>query len=116
MNAPAEEYQTHMTTLSAVLEKLRQKKIDNEFIMSPQGFSAGKNKFYQPEGLKIVRTYRFEGESNPGDNSVIYIIEANDGLIGYSIDAYGAYSNHDAAYDDFLKKIPVEEKNESHIF
>src|SRR5665213_1232793 len=116
MTNQPDQYKTHMTTLSAVLEKRRQKKINNEFTISPEGFTAGKNKYYQPEELKIIRTYRFEGESNPGDNSVIYIIEANDSLIGYTIDAYGAYSNHDEGYDDFLRKIRVDEKNESNIF
>jgi len=105
-----------MTTLSHVLEKLRLKKIDNEFKMTAEGFTAGKGKYYKPEDLKIIRTYRFEGESNPEDNSVVYIIEATDGLIGYSIDAYGAYSDHDADYDDFLRKIPVDEKEEAQIF
>lgn len=110
------EFKTHMTTLSGVLEKLRLKKIDNEFKMSPEGFTAGKGKFYTPEDLRIIRTYRFEGESSPEDNSVIYIIEATDGLIGFSIDAYGVYSDHDADYDDFLRKIPVNEKEEAQIF
>ena len=110
------EFKTHMTTLSGVLEKLRQKKIDNEFKMTPEGFTAGKGKYYTPEELRIIRTYRFEGESNPEDNSVIYLIEAKDGLIGYSIDAYGAYSDHDGNYDDFLRKIPVDEKEEAQIF
>lgn len=110
------EFKTHMTTLSGVLEKLRLKKIDNEFKMTPEGFTAGKGKYYKPEDVKIIRTYRFEGESNPEDNSVIYIIEASDGLIGYSIDAYGAYSDHDSDYDDFLRKIPMDEKEEAQIF
>ena len=110
------EFKTHMTTLSGVLEKLRLKKIDNEFTMTPEGFTAGKGKYYNPEELKIIRTYRFEGESSPEDNAVIYIIEATDGLIGYSIDAYGAYSDHDSDYDDFLRKIPVDEKEEAQIF
>ena len=105
-----------MTTLSGVLEKLKKKKKDNEFLITPQGFTSTNNKFYQPEDLKIIRTYRFEGESNPGDNAIIYVIEANDGLIGYSLDAYGAYSDHEAEYDDFIRKIPVEEKEEELIF
>ena len=112
----SEEFKTHMTTLSGVLEKLRLKKIDTEFKMTDERFTAGKGKFYNPEDLKIIRTYRFEGESDPQDNSVIYIIEATDGLIGYSIDAYGAYSDHDANYDDFLRKIPVHENEEGQIF
>jgi len=57
-----------MTTVTSVLEKLRVKKRDKEFRMTPEGFTAGTGKYYQPEDLKIIRTYRFEGESDPGDN------------------------------------------------
>ena len=107
----------HMTTLSSVLEKLRIKKRDNEFTMTPDGFTIGKGKFYQPEDLNIIKTYRFEGDSDPSDSSIIYVIEANDGLIGYSMDAYGAYSNHeDDGYDDFIRKINMEERDEQLIF
>jgi hypothetical protein len=38
-----------MTTLSGVLEKLRIRRQDNEFIMSENGFTPGNNKFYTPE-------------------------------------------------------------------
>ena len=106
-----------MTTVTDVLEKLRIKKHDNEFRMTPEGFTPGNNKYYNPEDLKIIRTYRFEGESDPSDSSIIYLIEANDGLIGYSMDAYGVYSDHaDDGYDDFIRKIPVEERDEQQIF
>lgn len=106
-----------MTTLTSILEKLRVKKLDNEFKMSPKGFTIGNNKFYQPEDLKIIRTYRFEGDSDPSDNTVVYLIEARDGLIGYSMDAYGAYSDHEGeGYDDFLRKIKVDEREEQEIF
>ncbi len=108
---------TEMTTVSAILEKLRIKKYDQEFRMIPEGFTPGNNKYYNPGDLKIIRTYRFEGESDPSDSSIIYLIEANDGLIGYSMDAYGVYSDHeDDGYDDFIKKIPVEEREEQQIF
>ena len=106
-----------MTTVSSVLEKLRIKKHDKEFRLTPEGFTAGTGKNYQPEDLKIIRTYRFEGESDPADSSIIYLIEANDGLIGYTMDAYGAYSDHEEeGYDDFIRKIPVEERDEQQIF
>jgi hypothetical protein len=106
-----------MTTLSVILEKLRIKKQDNEFRMTDKGFGTESGKVYQPEDLKIIRTYRFEGESDPSDSSILYLIEANDGRIGYSIDAYGAYSNHDDdLYDEFIRKIPMEEREEQHIF
>ncbi|MEO6315008.1 MAG: hypothetical protein ABIU63_08695 [Chitinophagaceae bacterium] len=106
-----------MTTLSYVTEKLRLKRQDNEFTITPEGFTIGNGKFYKPEDLTIIKTFRFEGASDPADASVLYVIEATDGLIGYSIDAYGVYSNHDDdGYDDFLRKIKVEDRDEQQIF
>ena len=109
---------SEMTSSSVILEKLRQKKMDNEFKWTDKGFTAGKSKYYQPQDLKIIKTYRFEGDSDPADMSIIYLIEANDGLIGYSMDAYGAYSSHDdeEGYDNFIRQIQVEERDEQLIF
>ena len=99
--------------MSSVLEKLRVRNYDNEFKMTPKGFTCNNKKYYQPEELKIIRTYRFEGESDPEDNAIIYLIEANDGLIGYNIDAYGAYSDYGGEdYDDFIRKVPFNRQEE----
>jgi hypothetical protein len=97
------------TTSSQVLEKLRQNKIDNEFRWTPEGFSIGRGKTYQPEDLMILKTLRFEGASNPSDMEILYIIRANDGLTGYSLDTYGAYSSHEnePGYDNFIRQVPV---------
>ena len=107
-----------MTTLSQVLERLRQKKIDNEFRWENYKFNAGKGKLYDADELKIIKTYRFEGDSNPGDSSILYIIEANEGLVGYRIDAYGVYSNHEEeeGYDNFIRKIKIENHEEQLAF
>ena len=107
-----------MTTLSQVLEKLRIRKQDNELRMEGGKFAAPSGKSYEAAELKIIKTYRFEGDSDPSDSSIIYLMEANDGLIGYSVDAFGAYSNHDgeAGYDDFIRSIPTQEKDEDAIF
>lgn len=103
-----------MTTVTSVLETLRLKKQDNEFKFVEGGFTIGSGKIYKPEDLKIIKVYRFEGESDPSDMSVIYVLEANDGLVGYSMDAYGVYSDHDdAAYDDFIRQIPTENRDEN---
>jgi len=107
---------TEMTTSTAVLEKLRQHHEDNEFMITKDGFTT-KGKNYKPEDLTIIKTYRFEGASDPGDSSIIYLIQANDGTIGYTMDAYGAYSTHDEVnYDDLIKKLPVQEREEQEIF
>lgn len=105
-----------MRTLSQVLEKLRIRKQDNEFRFVDGKFEAPSGKKYLSSELRIIKTYRFEGDSDPSDSSVIYLIEAFDNLIGYSIDAFGVYSNHEEGYDDFIREIPVEEKDEEVIF
>lgn len=112
--------ETHdaMPTLSQVMEKMRLRKIDSEFRWYDGQFSAGKGKAYAPDELKIIKTFRFEGDSNPSESSILYIIEANDGLIGYSLDAYGVYSNHDdeEGYDNFIRQLNVEDRDEQLIF
>lgn len=101
----------HMTTMTSVLEILRVKRQDNEFTMGDEGFKFG-TKCYQAEDLTIVKTYRFEGESDPSDSAIIYLLQAKDGLVGYSIDTYGAQSNNADGYDDFIKKIKMENRED----
>jgi len=97
-----------MTTLTSVMEKLRKKGLDTEFRWTSNGFNAGKGKDYQPSELEIIKVYRFEENTDPSDMCILYLIEAKDGLTGYSLDAYGTYSNHDdeEGYDNFIRMIP----------
>ena len=67
------------------------------------------NKSYTPEEVTIVDFYRFEGESNPDDTSILYAIEANDGAKGTIASAYGVYADTDT--DDFLKQVEDLGKN-----
>lgn len=46
----------------------------------------------RPEDFEIKEVYRFEGMSNPDDNSVVYAIESGGGVKGVLVDAYGAYA------------------------
>ena len=106
-----------MNTLSQIMNKLSVKGYDNEFRLTKDGFTTN-NKSYQPADLMIVKTYRFEGESDPADASVLYLIKANDDLIGYSLDAYGVYTNHDdeEGYDNFIRQIPVKNNDDQLLF
>ncbi|WP_243718035.1 hypothetical protein [Pedobacter changchengzhani] len=112
------EQPVEMNTLSQILEKLRLKGKDNELKMTDHGKMQSDNgKIYTPEDLTIVKTYRFEGMSDPGDNSVLYILVDQDNEMSYIIDAYGLYSDHDGpAFDDFLKKINTADRDEQELF
>lgn len=59
-----------------------------------------------PSQFEIVAYYRFEGNSDPDDSSIIYAIESTDGkLKGTLVNAYSIYS--DPASDAMLKKLSV---------
>ncbi len=48
---------------------------------------------YRADQLKIVGVYRFEGMSNPSDESVLYAVKSEDGRQGTVVSSYGAYGN-----------------------
>lgn len=105
-----------MLTLSQVMTKLAQKKgIHREFRMDENGKMRFQDSdhIYQPSELCIVKTYRFEGDSNPDDNAVLYVVEDQIGNKGMIIDSYGADSNYSGdEFDKFLREIPEKESDE----
>lgn len=104
-----------MPTLSQVLERLKAKGLDTEFTFSDHGKLQAQGNIYNPEDLTIIKIFRFEGMSDPGDNAAIYLMEDKKGNKGYVMDAYGSYSDYDgASFDEFLKQIPVNETENWH--
>ena len=107
-----------MTTLAQVMEKLRSKGWDNEFQYSAKGFYLQDKHYYAPSSLEIIKTYRFEGDSNPSDSSILYIVRTSEGAVGYIVDAYGVYSNQDneMEFNNFIRSIPVAHREEQLLF
>lgn len=56
-----------------------------------------------PEQFSITEFYRFEGPSDPADNSVVYAIESDRGLKGVLVNAYGVYA--DSLSADMINKL-----------
>jgi hypothetical protein len=46
------------------------------------------------EEFQIDEVYRFEGDSNPDDNAVVYAFTSPEGVKGTIVDGYGAYSEN----------------------
>ncbi|KEO75369.1 hypothetical protein [Anditalea andensis] len=100
-----------MTTLSQVMNRLPELGYGEELkIKRDKGAILGDDEnIYKPEDLKVVKVYRFEGESDPADMAVIYALQTNEGKKGYLLDSYGTYSGEDALYvNEFIKKIKIE--------
>lgn len=68
------------------------------------------DKTYTPGDLTIVEEFRFEGESNPDDMSILYAVSANDNTKGIVVNAYGTYSDEDLG--EFMKKVKESGKLE----
>jgi hypothetical protein len=51
---------------------------------------------YDVRQLQVKETYRFEGDSDPGDEAVIYAIAASDGVQGTFVNGYGTYANSES--------------------
>ncbi len=102
-----------MTTLSQVTEILRSKGYSEDFQMTEKGFTAkNEGSILTPDKITISKVYRFEGESNPGDMSILYAMETEEGVKGILIEAYGTYAGNDSeTLAEFLKKVKTEEKN-----
>ena len=60
---------------------------------------------YAVDAFTITHVFRFEGMSDPGDNSVLYVIEAKDGTKGMLIDAYGMYA--DSLSPEMIEKFRI---------
>lgn len=94
-------------TLSLAIEDLKAKGYDKDFNQHPKHLECKDNgKNYRPEEFTITHTYRFEGMSSTGDNSVLYGIEAADGTKGLLVDAYGTYA--DSLSEEMIEKFRVE--------
>ncbi|MBO9155234.1 hypothetical protein ACFOTA_23695 [Chitinophaga sp. GCM10012297] len=102
-----------MTTLTGVMEVLKERGIDHELRLMKDGRLEDQDsrRIFSAEGMKIIRTYRFEGESNPSDSAVLYLLENADGFIGYIINAYGAYDDYEGdLFDNLIRNLPVDER------
>jgi len=51
------------------------------------------NKSYVEEDCKLVEYCRHEGMNDPGDASILFLIECNDGTKGCLSSAYGIYAD-----------------------
>jgi hypothetical protein len=109
---------TEMNSLSMVMGKAVKNGYTESFKVTRNGLAAQSDleRNYSPDQIQVVNFYRFEGESDPGDNSIMYQIETSDGLKGLLVDAYGMYADEKVntfmqQVDDIQKKVVKEDEN-----
>ena len=108
----------HLKPLSEVMNILRKRGITQEIRMNDdkQFILEGTETSYQPSDLCIIKSYRFEGDSSPDDNAVLYILQDKEGVQSLILDSYGAASNYTGEeFDNFIREIPVEEREDFNL-
>jgi hypothetical protein len=99
----------YLRDITQTTNKLLQQGYDKNFKALEEGLQCLETeKIYKPSDLSVVNFYRFEGISDPSDNSILYAVETSDGLKGTLVDAYGAYS--DPFVEKFMKQVKIEER------
>lgn len=84
-----------MTTLVEILEKLKSEGYTTDFNLRHNCLECAENSLQvHPEDFAVDRTFRFEGDSNPEDEAVVYAISSEKhGLKGTLVNSYGTYAD-----------------------
>ncbi len=102
---PLRNYQT----VSIATEELRKNGYDASFELEDDLLkSTTSGKTYTPKDIKITEFHRFEGDTDPGDESIVYAIDCEGGEKGTIVSAYGMYGS--APLNNFMKKVKVKDK------
>lgn len=81
-------------TLSEAIEDLKSEGYVYDFNLEEKQLRCQElDQAFSPKEFKVVGSFRFEGMTNPDDNSVLYVIETSSGEKGTLVDAYGVYAD-----------------------
>ena len=90
----------HYASVSKALEDLYEKGFLKDYNLEDENIK--KN----PHQFEIVHIYRYEGNTDPGDEAVVYGIESTSGEKGVFVAGFSANSQNDAA--EVLAKLCIE--------
>lgn len=106
----------YLKDLAACTAELKQRGYTLDFRVDREGLKSYDTnaRAYSPKDVKILNFYRFEGVSDPGDMTVLYVIETSDGQKGTLADGYGAYASEDVSkfivqVEEIHKEIPLKD-------
>lgn len=95
----------HYATVSKALQELTDKGFTTDFNLEEDRI------VNHCEDFEIVEIYRYEGETDPGDEATVYGIKAKDGEKGVFVAGHGAYSENSAAM--MLHEMSIKGRQDS---
>jgi hypothetical protein len=95
------------STLSVAIADLQRLGYNVDFNLVADGFiSKSLKKEWKVGECHVVKYYRFEGMTNPGDSSILYVIETEDGDKGLLVDNYSAKGSN--LSPEMIKKLKID--------
>jgi hypothetical protein len=93
-------------TLTEALDGLRQEGFTRDYNLKEDRLTCQQDNLeLHPADFNIVAVYRYEGMSDPEDETVLYAIESKNGERGTLVDAYGTYS--EAISPEMAEKLTI---------
>ena len=89
-------------TITSAIQELKLRGYQLDFNLKENCIICDDEKFH-PEDFEITEVYRFEGDTDPADEAVLYAIESKNGQKGLLVNAFGIYS--DPMSDSMIKKL-----------
>jgi len=90
--------------MAEVMRDVEQSGFTVQFRAGEQGLESLRTReVYDADEVEVIHFYRFEGESNPDDNAILYAIETSTGEKGTLVDGYGPLG--DPLVDRFMAGV-----------
>ena len=97
-------------TLTEAIDALRKQGFSQDYnLKSDRLHCQPDNVELHPADFDVVDVYRFEGMTDPGDETVLYAIEAKNGNKGMLVDAYGVYA--ESITPEMAQKLRYDPEN-----
>lgn len=94
------------SSLSVAIKDLQEEGYTEDFNLIAEGLeSKSLKKQWKAGDLEVEKFYRFEGMTDPGDNTILYLIKTNDNRKGLLVDVYGADVGEISA--EMIKKLTI---------
>lgn len=94
--------QFHYATVTEAIEQLRAKGFTLDLNLKKNQFMTG-GQAYPADEFEIVDLYRYEGESDPGDEATVYALASKSGLKGIFVSGYGVSADEES--EEVLKQL-----------
>lgn len=94
-------------TVTEALKDLKRRGYTVDFNIAFDKLICSKNKIVlNPGEFEITEVYRFEGDTDPGDENVVYAIESKNGKVkGVMTSAYGTYA--ESISNEMIQKLSM---------